>query len=67
MNKVIIEVSGGNVVALHADQSLDIHIVDWDNKGQDNLSWEERCKGALEPDRLIDKSFDRYMNEILGS
>lgn len=66
-NKVVIEVSGGNIIALHADSDLDFHIVDWDNRAEDVDQWENGCRQPLSPDRYIDKGFSHYMNEVLNA
>lgn len=54
---IIVEVSGGVVQAIHSSNpDIEIFIVDHDN--------DSGCPGPMSPDRLIDKSIDRYLEEI---
>lgn len=64
--KIIVEINGGKVIALHSNQDMDFHLVNWDSRGDEPYSWERACKVAFAPDRLVDKSFDYYMNEVLS-
>lgn len=65
--KVIIEMSGKEIIAIHASEELEVHIVDWDAEVEGRNSFEEQCKAPVSPDRMIDKKFDYYMNEIINT
>jgi hypothetical protein len=66
--KIIVESSGGKIIALHSSDEVDFHLINWDLREEDGTTtWEKKCKIPYSSDRLVDKRFDLYMNEILSS